>query len=176
MAFVAGAPGTDQPRYDTSLPSSDAAVLEPVSGAVNARSEVHRAHTTVCGARSALHPTTGRHQHGHRSRQQDRALVVRDSRSGSGMSSPHPRLRSVIVCLVVTAALGLLYLALSEVFGWTAHPDLVWLGILVIVFGGAVVENAIRFDGLGDRQIESDRKTVGQVSNDGPAFGSGLPA
>jgi hypothetical protein len=63
----------------------------------------------------------------------------------------------VIVCLLITAAAGLLYLALVEMFHWDSNPEIVWLGLLSIVFVGAVCENAIRFDSLGDGRDQARR-------------------
>ena len=56
----------------------------------------------------------------------------------------------MIVCLLITAAVGLLYLALIEMFQWDSNQEIVWFGLLAIVFIGAVCENAIRFGAMDD--------------------------
>jgi hypothetical protein len=53
-----------------------------------------------------------------------------------------------VTCVVITVAAGLLFLGLSDVFGWNANPELVWFGLFLISFGGAVWLNANTFDSL----------------------------
>lgn len=66
--------------------------------------------------------------------------------------TPHPQRRSVLICLVGTAAAALIFLVLTEIFQWTTHPGLIAAGFLTILFVGAVVENAIRFDSMNRPQ------------------------
>ena len=129
-----------------------------------AAATLHQAHSGVCSTRYARRlshgrgPRTARAQLGHRSRRVDRARSdATEAPRGTLVSSPHPRTRSVIVCLLITAAAGLLYLALVEMLQWDSNPEIVWLGLLSIVFVGAVCENAIRFDSLGDARDQARR-------------------
>jgi hypothetical protein len=48
----------------------------------------------------------------------------------------------------MTATLGLLFVIAVEVFLPTVNTEWLWVGLLLILVGGAVCENAIRFDGL----------------------------
>ena len=50
--------------------------------------------------------------------------------------------------MVVTVVLGLLYIALAGIFWSDMNRELFWAGLLLIVFGGLVCENAIRFDAV----------------------------
>jgi hypothetical protein len=66
-----------------------------------------------------------------------------------------------------------LYLALIELIGRDAHPGLIWFGLLVILFGGAVIENAIRLDGMTDHaQTPPARRSAFEETS----FTPGLPA
>jgi len=121
-----------------------------VSVADRSASPVQQAHRRVCDARHSRrqHPSGGSYR--------SRSLTVHSRRhadrsryqSGGSSVSPHLRTRSVVTCVVITVAAGLLFLGLSDVFGWNANPELVWFGLFLISFGGAVWLNANTFDSL----------------------------
>jgi len=54
--------------------------------------------------------------------------------------------RSVIICLAVTVATALVYVALAELAHWETHQRLFWSGLLLIVVAGAICENAISLE------------------------------
>jgi hypothetical protein len=109
----------------------------------------------VCTKRSTLrehHSVSARrhHQTGHRKQQIDHSRYRGGKAGRQQVPNPQPRRGSVITCMAITAGLGLLFLAVIDLSGLAVHPELIWFGLLVIVFGGAVVENAIRFDSMTD--------------------------
>ncbi len=150
----------------------------PASGAAS-KTVLARTHSTVCARRTARlehHTVSGRrhHQIGHRERQPGRSRYHSGSPGHHSVPAPHPPRRSVLTCLVFTAVLGMLYLALIEVFGRDTHPGLIWFGLLVIVFGGAVVENAIRLDGMTEHATTPQRS--GRSAVETTTVRPGLPA
>jgi len=115
-----------------------------------ASATLHQAHSGVCSTRYARRlshghgPRTTRAQLGHRSRRVDQARSgATEAPRGTLVSSPHPRTRSVIVCLLITAAAGLLYLALVEMFQWDSNPEIVWLGLLSSAFAFTILLYAV---------------------------------
>ena len=139
MAKVDAAAGTDQ------------VLAEPGS-------DLSRAHRTVCTARSTRQHARGgdvHRQRAHSSHSRHRVVSARYS-SQMGIieqgavvqAPPKPRRRSVMTCLAITVTLGLLFVIAVEVFLPTVNTELLWVGLLLILVGGAVCENAIRFDGL----------------------------
>ena len=151
----------------------DAAAHPPAVPATTLR----EAHATVCAAKSAKHPQTAgsqrHHQLGHRAGRADHVS------HGSGPTPhrvlvSHPRRRSVVTCLIVTAVVGMLYVAIIETFRANVHPDLIWSGLLFIVFCGALIENVIRFDAL--TQQDSPDRSADAASSQGPVFPGGVMA
>lgn len=130
-------------------------------------SPVQRAHRSVCAARHSRrqHPagghTRGRSLTVHSRRHADRSRY----QSGGSEVSPHLRTRSVVTCVVITVAAGLLFLGVSDIFGWNANPELVWFGLFLIFFGGAVWLNAITVDSL--RATRAEAPTADAVSAPG---------
>jgi hypothetical protein len=118
------------------------------------RTTLQQAHSTVCSTKSVRHQTPSdssrRHQQlGHRARPTGSARS--DGRPDQQPTpAPHPQRRSVVVCLVATAVVAVLFVALVEAFRWDSQPDLILFGVLLIVFVGALIENAIRFDSMTD--------------------------
>jgi hypothetical protein len=133
------------------------------------RSELSRAHHSACSARYARRhgrSADTRHRggssaHGRRhavsSRYLNNAAVI-----DRQVADPHPARRQVITCMVITVALGLLYVVLAGVFWPDMNRELFWAGLLLIVFGGLVCENAIRFDAVRGAAGLSATKPVGQ--------------
>ena len=68
----------------------------------------------------------------------------------------------MITCMVITVALGLLYIVLTGVFWPEMNRELFWAGLLLIVFGGLVCENAIRFDAIRGAAGLSAAKALGR--------------
>ena len=138
---------------------------------------VQQAHSTVCSSRNAHHPrsVSGRRpqQIGHRVRRPE-SMRPTNGATQHHVLVTHPRRRSVVTWLVVTAAVVVLYLALMEIFHWDTQAELFWFGLLVIVFAGAVIENAIRFDAITEQDASGQPKGAG--SDAGPTFNAGLPA
>ena len=64
----------------------------------------------------------------------------------------------MIICLAITVAAGLVYLALAELASWDTHQKLFWSGLLLIVLTGAICENAISFDASRRGPAKSDRR------------------
>ncbi len=64
------------------------------------------------------------------------------------LGAPHPAHRAVITCVIVTVAIGLLYVVAAGVLWSDMNRELFWAGLVLIVVGGAVCENAIRFDAV----------------------------
>ena len=136
-----------------STAGTPAAVASPP---VSVRSSLRQAHAGVCATRRTqgrCHSLTSRAHIGPAGRPGSRPHSggAGDSRDRRELT-PHPRRRSVITCVLATVAAGLVFLVLTEIFQWTTHPELIAAGFLTIVFVGAVVENAIRFDSLSRPQ------------------------
>ena len=118
------------------------------------RYELSRAHHNACSARfarrhgqSAQAHRSGGSVHGRRhavsSRYLNNAALMQEP-----APAPHPARRAVITCVVVTVAIGLLYIIAAGVFWSEMNRELFWAGLLLIVVGGAVCENAIRVDAV----------------------------
>lgn len=126
--------------------SDDPTAMVPAGSA----SAVQHAHRTVCAARiSRRQYSAGGHSSGrsltvHSRRHADRSRY----QSGVRELEPHLRTRSLVTCVLITVAVGLLFLVVSEIFDWVSNPELVWFGLFLIFFGGAVWLNAITFDSL----------------------------
>lgn len=176
MVSTEGMTGADRAGDSTEPGAPSSGLPDPASH--TARTALQHTHSTVCMRRAARrehHAISGRphHQLGYRERQADRSRYSSGRAGDHTLLSPHPRPRSVIRCLVITVALGVLYLALMDVIGLDGHPELTLFGLLVIVFGGAVVENAIRLDGMTDQHTpdRSPRRVTVE-----PSATPGLPA
>jgi len=114
-----------------------------------AEAPVKQAHRTVCAARNSRRHPAGGHYRGrsltvHSRRHPDRSRYS----TGGKAVSPQARTRSVLICVVITVAVGLLFLAVSDLFGWDTNRELVWFGLSLVLFAGAVCLNAITVGSL----------------------------
>jgi hypothetical protein len=127
----------------------------------NAASRVVRqAHVTVRSTRCQRRWSRAGRTHqlqAHSLHHRRRVATRRGISARSDQQAPatqHPAARSVITCLAVTVAAGLVYVALAELASWDIHQRPFWSGLLLIVVTGAICENAISFDAARARSRE----------------------
>ena len=156
MALVKRPAGSDREE------SSD---IQAVAMPTVASRVVRQAHLTVrstrCQRRWSRAGSTHRLR-AHPVHQRRRAVSTRrDIYAGSdqqALGRPALAARLMIICLAITVAAGLVYLALAELASWDTHQKLFWSGLLLIVLTGAICENAISFDASRRGPAKSDRR------------------
>ena len=131
--------------------------------------ELSQIHHSVCSARYERrhgHSTDSAHRGGKSVHERRHAVSSRYLNNaalvGQQVDAPHPVHRQVITCMVVTVVLGLAYIAVAGIFWSDINSELFWAGLLLIVLGGAVCENAIRFDAVHGKARSTGRNAVGQ--------------
>lgn len=118
------------------------------------RNELSRAHHAACGARYAHRHGPGGQAHRGAGSAHGRRHSVSSRHLNSAAvrqqpaPAPHPDRHAVITCVAVTVAVGLLYIIAAGVFWSEMNREFFWAGLLLIVVGGAVCENAIRVDSV----------------------------